>query len=91
MNKTELVKIVAEKSSLTQSDVNKAFDAILETITESLKNKEEVNLPGFGKFKVSQRSARKGRNPQTGAEINIAAATVPSFSAGKTLKDAVNT
>ena len=91
MNKTELVKIVAEKSSLTQSDVNKAFDAILETITESLKSKEEVNLPGFGKFKVSQRAARKGRNPQTGAEINIAAATVPSFSAGKTLKDAVNT
>jgi nucleoid DNA-binding protein len=90
MNKTELVKIVAEKSSLTQSDVNKAFDAILETITESLKNKEEVNLPGFGKFKVSQRSARKGRNPQTGAEIDIAAATVPSFSAGKSLKDAVN-
>ena len=90
MNKTELVKIVAEKSSLTQSDVNKAFDAILETITESLKSKEEVTLPGFGKFKVSQRSARKGRNPQTGAEINIAAATVPSFSAGKTLKDAVN-
>lgn len=90
MNKTELVKIVAEKSSLTQSDVSKAFDAILETITESLKNKEEVNLPGFGKFKVSQRVARKGRNPQTGAEINIAAATVPSFSAGKTLKDAVN-
>ena len=90
MNKTELVKIVAEKSSLTQSDVNKAFDAILETITESLKSKEEVNLPGFGKFKVSQRAARTGRNPQTGAEINIAAATVPSFSAGKTLKDAVN-
>lgn len=90
MNKTELVKIVAEKSSLTQSDVNKAFDAILETITESLKNNEEVNLPGFGKFKVSQRSARKGRNPQTGAEIDIAAATVPSFSAGKSLKDAVN-
>ena len=90
MNKTELVKIVAEKSSLTQSDVNKAFDAILETITESLKSKEEVNLPGFGKFKVSQRAACKGRNPQTGAEINIAAATVPSFSAGKTLKDAVN-
>lgn len=90
MNKTELVKIVAEKSSLTQSDVNKAFDAILETITESLKNKEEVNLPGFGKFKVSKRAARKGRNPQTGAEIDIAAATVPSFSAGKTLKDAVN-
>lgn len=91
MNKTELVKIVAEKSSLTQSDVNKVFDAILETITESLKNKEEVNLPGFGKFKASHRAARKGRNPQTGAEINIAAATVPSFSAGKTLKDAVNT
>lgn len=90
MNKTELVKIVAEKSALTQSDVNKAFDAILEVITESLKNKEEVNLPGFGKFKVSKRAARKGRNPQTGAEINIAAATVPSFSAGKTLKDAVN-
>ena len=50
-----------------------------------------VNLPGFGKFKASHRAARKGRNPQTGAEINIAAATVPSFSAGKTLKDAVNT
>lgn len=90
MNKTDLIKTAAEKSSLTQTEVNKAFEAILETITASLKRKEEVNIPGFGKFKTSERAARKGRNPQTGQEINIAAASVPSFSAGKTLKEAVN-
>ena len=90
MNKTDLIKAAAEKCDLPQANVNKVFDAILETITDSLKNQQEVNLPGFGKFKVSQRAARKGRNPQTGAEINIAAATIPSFSAGKSLKEAVN-
>lgn len=90
MNKTDLIKTAAAKCSMTQSDVNKALDAILETIADSLKSKQEVTLPGFGKFKVSERAARTGRNPQTGATINIAAATVPSFSAGKTLKEAVN-
>lgn len=90
MNKTDLIKAAADKCNLPQASVGKAFDAILETITDSLKNKQEVNLPGFGKFKVSERAARTGRNPQTGAEITIAAATVPSFSAGKSLKEAVN-
>ncbi|WP_010303152.1 HU family DNA-binding protein [Candidatus Odyssella thessalonicensis] len=90
MNKTDLIKTVSEQCNLPQSNVNQVFDAILATVTASLKKKEEVNLPGFGKFKVTERAARKGRNPQTGQEITIAASKSPSFSAGKALKDAVN-
>ncbi|WP_010301655.1 HU family DNA-binding protein [Candidatus Odyssella thessalonicensis] len=90
MNKTDLIKAVSDQCNLPQSNVNQIFDAILATVTASLKKKEEVNLPGFGKFKVTERAARKGRNPQTGQEITIAASKAPSFSAGKALKDAVN-
>lgn len=90
MNKTDLIKSVAEKCAVTQDSANKMFEAIFGTITESLKRKQEVSIPGFGKFKVSARSARTGRNPRTGEEIKIAASNAPVFSAGKSLKEAVN-
>ncbi len=90
MNKTELVKAAADHCGVSQTAANQVFDTILKTITDSLKKKEEVNIPGFGKFKVTERAARKGLNPQTGQEITIAASKAPSFSAGKALKEAVN-
>ncbi len=89
MNKEELVKAVSEQSQLTKDSASKAVDAILSTITGSLKKGEPVNLIGFGSFKVSQRAAREGRNPQTGQPLSIPAMKVPSFTAGKSLKDAV--
>ena len=89
MNKEELIKAVSEHSQLTKDHAGKAVEAILATITGSLKKGEPVNLIGFGSFKVSQRAAREGRNPQTGKPISIPATTVPSISAGKSLKDAV--
>jgi DNA-binding protein HU-beta len=89
MNKTEFVAAVVSKTGLTKVDVEKVVSAYHEVVTETLAKKEEVGFVGFGTFKTSERSARKGRNPQTGAEINIAASTVPAFKAGKRLKDAV--
>ncbi len=89
MNKEDLVKAIASKTQLTKENANKAFDALIQTITQSLKNGESVALAGFGSFKVTKRAERQGRNPRTGAAITIAAATVPSFTAAKALKDAV--
>ena len=89
MNKSELIDSVAKASELSKADSVRALDAIVDTITKSLKKGNPVALVGFGTFKVSKRSARMGRNPQTGASIKIAARTVPRFSAGKALKDAV--
>jgi len=89
MNKTELINAVAQSSELTKKDSTKAVDTLLEIITTTLKNGDKVELLGFGNFSVSERAARKGRNPQTGEEIEIAASTVPSFKAGKKLKEAV--
>jgi nucleoid DNA-binding protein len=89
MNKSELIDSVAKASELSKADSVRALDAIVDTITKSLKKGNPVALVGFGTFKVSKRSARMGRNPQTGASIKIAARTVPRFSAGKSLKDAV--
>ncbi len=86
MNKTELVKVVATQAELTQKDAAKAVGALFKTIFNSLA-KEEKN--GFVTFEVRQRSARKGRNPQTGEEIDIAASKVPAFKPGKELKEAV--
>jgi DNA-binding protein HU-beta len=88
MNKTDLINEVAKVVS-TKKDAQAAVDCILSTIQNSLKNKETVQISGFGSFKVSDRSARKGRNPQTGEEIDIKARTVPKFVPGKALKDAV--
>ncbi|SEP68305.1 HU family DNA-binding protein [Piscibacillus halophilus] len=89
MNKTDLVNSVAEQADLSKKDAAKAVDAVLESITGSLKNSEKVQLIGFGNFEVRERSARKGRNPQTGKEIDIPASKVPAFKPGKALKDAV--
>lgn len=89
MNKTELVKVVAEQSELTQKDAAKAVDALIETISETLAQEEKIQLIGFGTFEVRERAARKGRNPQTGEEIEIAASKVPAFKPGKELKEAV--
>jgi DNA-binding protein HU-beta len=88
MNKTDLINAVAEVVS-TKKEAQAAVECVFDTITKALKNKDSVQIVGFGTFKVSQREARKGRNPQTGAEINIAARNVPKFTAGKALKDAV--
>ena len=89
MNKTELVAAVAEKTELTKKDATKAVEAVFETIQETLANGEKVQLIGFGNFEVRDRAARKGRNPQTGEEIEIPASKVPAFKAGKALKEAV--
>ncbi len=89
MNKGDLVNEVAKVVSI-KKEARAAVDCIFETITNTLKNQEAVQVTGFGSFKVSKRGARKGRNPQTGEEINIEARMVPKFTAGKALKDAVN-
>ncbi|WP_164670238.1 HU family DNA-binding protein [Virgibacillus doumboii] len=90
MNKTELVKAVSASTELTKKDSAKAVDAVFESITEALKNKDKVQLIGFGNFEIRERSARKGRNPQTGKEIQIAATNAPAFKPGKALKELVN-
>jgi DNA-binding protein HU-beta len=90
MNKTELTKVVAEKAELTQQkNAAAATQAVLDTITTALASEEKVQILGFGTFEVRERSARTGRNPQTGEEMQIAASKVPAFKAGKELKDAV--
>jgi len=89
MNKAELIKSVSEKAELTQKDAAKVVDTVLETITNSLANDDKVQIIGFGTFEVRERSARKGRNPQTGEEIEIAATKAPAFKPGKELKEAV--
>ncbi len=88
MNKGDLINVVA-KSTCTKVEAEKAVDTILGAIKKSLKKGEMVTLVGFGTFKVAKRSARNGRNPQTGDQIKIAARKVPKFTAGKALKDAV--
>ena len=90
MNKTELIAAVAEKSNLTRKDAEKAVNAALSTIEEALKASEKVSLVGFGTFEAKERAARKGHNPATGAEIEIAASKAPVFKAGKALKDSLN-
>ncbi len=90
MNKSELIAAIAEKSGLTQADAGKAVNAFCESVTEALTKGDDVQLTGFGGFSISDRAARTGRNPQTGAEIQIAASKMPKFKAGKGLKDAVN-
>lgn len=90
MNKTELISKVAEKTNMTKKDATQAVDALLDTITDALSSGEKVQLIGFGNFEVRERAARKGRNPQTGKEIEIAASKVPAFKPGKALKEEVN-
>ncbi|MBQ3109448.1 MAG: HU family DNA-binding protein [Clostridia bacterium] len=90
MNKTDLIAAVAEKSSLSKKDAEKAINAFVATVTESLTKGEKVQMVGFGVFEVRDRPAHKGHNPMTGAEIEIAASKAPVFKAGKALKDAIN-
>ncbi|MBO8163016.1 MAG: HU family DNA-binding protein [Brevibacillus sp.] len=89
MNKTELIAKVAETTELTKKDATKAVDAVLDAIAEALKAGEKVQLIGFGNFEVRERAARKGRNPQTGEEIEIASSRVPAFKPGKALRDVI--
>ncbi len=90
MNKSELIDAIAENSGLSKADSSRALDAMISSVSGALKDNDQVTIVGFGTFLVRQRSARTGRNPQTGAEIQIAAANVPAFKPGKALKDAVN-
>ncbi|MEH6455124.1 MAG: HU family DNA-binding protein [Cocleimonas sp.] len=90
MNKSELIDTAAEKAGLTKADTERAFKAIVETITGALKKGDQVTMIGFGTFLVRERKARQGRNPRTGETIQIKAANNPAFKAGKALKDAVN-
>ena len=87
---TELIEAIAASADIPKAAAGRALDAVVESITGALKNGDSVVLVGFGTFAVKERAARTGRNPQTGAEIKIAAAKVPGFKPGKALKDAVN-
>ncbi len=89
MNKTELINAVAETSGLTKKDSEVALNAILDTIQDAMKNGDKVQLVGFGSFEVKERAARTGKNPATGATIEIPASKAPTFKAGKALKDAI--
>ncbi len=89
MNKQDLVKRVAQKANLTEKDATAAVNGVLDSVQEALANGEKVQIVGFGTFETRERSARSGRNPQTGETIQVAAATVPAFKAGKDLKAAV--
>ncbi len=89
INKSELIAKVAETSELSKKDALKAVEAVFEAITGALQGGDKVQLVGFGNFEVRERSDRKGRNPQTGQEIDIAASKVPSFKPGKALKDVI--
>jgi DNA-binding protein HU-beta len=90
MNKSQLIEKIALAADISKADAGRALDAFIEVTTEELKQGSDVALVGFGTFSVSARAARTGRNPQTGEALQIAAAKVPKFKAGKGLKDAVN-
>jgi DNA-binding protein HU-beta len=90
VNKSELIEAIAASADIPKAAATRALDAMVDTVTDSLKNGDSVSLVGFGTFTVKERAARTGRNPQTGQPIEISAAKVPSFKAGKALKDSVN-
>ena len=90
MNKQELISAIAESANLSKKDADAALAAFVGAVEGALKKGEKVQLVGFGSFDVRERAARTGRNPQTGAEMKIAAAKVPTFKAGKALKDLIN-
>jgi DNA-binding protein HU-beta len=90
MNKKELVQSIAKEADVTIDNADRCLDALTKAITESLTKNDNVTLVGFGTFQVKDRSAREGRNPKTGETIQIKASKVPSFKAGKGLKEAVN-
>ena len=90
MNKSELIDAVASAADLTKADAGRAIDATVVAITDTLSKGDSLSLIGFGTFSISERAARAGRNPRTGETIQIKAAKLPKFKAGKALKDAVN-
>lgn len=90
MNKSELAEAVAQAANMSKADGARAVDAVVDSVTSALQKGDTVSLVGFGTFQVKQRAARAGRNPRTGETIQIKASKVPSFKAGKGLKDAVN-
>ncbi len=90
MNKTELIAAAAESAGLTKKDTEKVLNAAIDAITAALVHGDKVQVSGFGIFEVKERQARVGRNPRTGDSMDIAASRVPSFKAGKALKDSVN-
>ena len=90
MNKTELVAAMADKTGLSKKEAEASLKAFTEVVAEELKKGEKIQLVGFGTFEVSERAARTGRNPQTGAEMEIPASKAPKFKAGKALKDSLN-
>ena len=89
MNKSELIEAVAQSADISKAHAARAVDAMIQAITQALKEGDQVTLVGFGTFLVRERAARTGRNPRTGETINMKASKVPSFKAGKALKDAV--
>lgn len=90
MNKQELISAMAGKANLSKKDAEAALNAFIESIEEALEKGDKVQLVGFGGFEVRERAARTGRNPQTGAEMKIAAAKVPAFKAGTAFKALIN-
>ena len=90
MNKTELVAALAAEAGVSKKDADAVLEAFTKVVTDELSKKEKITLIGFGTFETRERAARTGRNPQTGAELKIAASSVPAFKPGKALKDAVN-
>ena len=90
MNKSQLAEAAAERAGLSKGEASKALDAVLDSITSALQSGEKVSLTGFGTFEVRNRAARTARNPQTGAEMQVAASKAPAFKAGKGFKDAIN-
>ena len=90
MNKSELIEAVADAAGLTKADAGRAIDATVAAITDTLSKGDSLSLIGFGTFSISERAARTGRNPRTGEAIQIKAAKLPKFKAGKALKNAVN-
>ena len=90
MNKAELIDAVASGADISKAAASRALDSMIEAVSDALKSGDQVNLVGFGTFSVRDRAARTGRNPRTGETINIPAAKIPGFKAGKALKDAVN-
>lgn len=89
MNKSELIKAIAEKAEIPATQADKAFGAMVDVIVDALKQGDKVTVPGFGSFEAKTRAARDGINPKTGEKIKIAASVVPSFKAGKGFKDAL--
>lgn len=90
MNKNDLIQQLSDRTGLAKNDAAKAVDGVFDVITDTLKAGDEVRLTGFGVFVVAKRAGGKGRNPQTGAEIDIKPSRAPRFRPGKQLKDALN-